>query len=114
MKELDMIGKELSRYVKTQKDLTELMDRLSKTMLESILNAELDSHLGHEKNKKAKERRNNTRNVYSEKTLKTEHGELEIRRPCDWSASFESAIVPKGKTRLNGFWGMILTLYTRR
>ena len=45
MKELDTIGKELSRHVKTQKDLTEVIGHLSKTMLESILNAELDSHL---------------------------------------------------------------------
>ena len=45
MKELDTIGKELSRHVKTQKDLAEVMGHLSKTMRESILNAELDSHL---------------------------------------------------------------------
>ena len=113
MKELDMIGKELSRHVKTQKDLTEVMDHLTKTMLESILNAELDSHLGYEKNEKAKECRNNTRNGYSEKTLKTEHGELEIRMPRDRSASFEPAIVPKGKTRLDGFEDTILTLYAQ-
>ena len=62
MKELDTIGKELSRHVKTQKDLTEVIGHLSKTMLESILNAELDSHLGYEKHEKAKKRRNNTRN----------------------------------------------------
>ena len=68
MKELDTIGKELSRHVKTQKDLTEVIGHLSKTMLESILNAELDSHLGYEKHEKAKERRNNTRNGYSEKS----------------------------------------------
>ena len=113
MKELDMIGKELSRHVKTQKDLTEVMGHLTKTMLESILNAELDSHLGYEKNEKAKERRNNTRNGYSEKTLKTEHGELEIRTPRNRSASFEPALVAKGKTRLAGFEGTILTLYAQ-
>ena len=113
MKELDMIGKELSRHVKTQKDLTEVMDHLTKTMLESILNAELDSHLGYEKNEKAKKHRNNTRNGYSEKTLKTKHGELEIRMPRDRSASFEPAIVAKGKTRLDGFEDTILTLYAQ-
>ena len=32
MKELDTIGKELSRHVKTQKDLTEVIGHLSKTM----------------------------------------------------------------------------------
>ena len=113
MKELDTIGKELSRHVKTQKDLAEVIGHLSKTMLESILNAELDSHLGYEKHEKAKKRRNNTRNGYSEKTLKTEHGELEIRMPRDRSASFEPAIVAKGKTRLDGFEDTILTLYAQ-
>ena len=34
MKELNTIGKELSRHVKTQKDLAEVMGHLSKTMLE--------------------------------------------------------------------------------
>ena len=113
MKELDMIGKELSRHVKTQEDMTEVMGHLTKTMLESILNAELDSHLGYEKNEKAKERRNNTRNGYSKKTLKTEHGELEIRMPRDRLASFEPAIVAKGKTRLDGFEDTILRLYAQ-
>ena len=42
MKELDTIGKKLSCHAKTQKDLTDVMGHRTKTMLESILNAELD------------------------------------------------------------------------
>ena len=57
MKKLDVIGKQLSRHVKTQADLNTVIGHLTKIILESALNAEMDSHLGYEKNEKAQVRR---------------------------------------------------------
>ena len=111
MKDIENIGKELSRNIKTQQEMTEVIGQLIKSMMEGILNAELDSHLGYEKNEKASQRRKNTRNGYSAKTLKTNYGDLAIQTPRDRDASFEPMIVPKGKTRLDGFEDTILTLY---
>lgn len=111
--DIDAIGKELAKQVKTQKDLSELTGRLMKVVLESALNAELDDHLGYDKNEKADSRKVNTRNGYSKKTIKGEKGPIELKTPRDREASFEPKIIPKGKTRLEGFEDNILSLYAR-
>ena len=90
-----------------------MIGHLTKTLLESALNSELDSRLGYEKHEKGEEHRANTRNGYSTKTVKTDCGDLEIQTPRDWGAWFEPAIIPKGKTRLEGFEGTILARYSR-
>ena len=84
-----------------------------KVVLESALNAELDDHLGYEKNEKSEVRKANTRNAYSKKTVKGEKGEMELQIPRDREASFGPKIVAKGKTRLKGFEDNILSLYAR-
>ena len=111
--DLQVIGKQLARGVKTQSDLKEVTGQLMKVILESALNAELKNHLGYEKNKKAEIPRQNTRNGHSSKTVKGDHGEVELEVPRDREASFKPQIVPKGKTRLEGFENTILALYSR-
>lgn len=44
------IVKELSQGIKTQKDLEGLTRQLMKSLIETALHAELDNHLGYEKN----------------------------------------------------------------
>jgi len=111
--DIESIGKELAKKVKTQKDLSEITGKLMKVVLEAALNAELDDHLGYEKNEKAETRKSNTRNGFSQKIIKGEKGEIEISTPRDREASFEPKIIPKGKTRLEGFEDNILALYAR-
>ena len=111
--DIDAIGKELARGVKTQKDISGIMGQLTKTIFESALNAELDDHLGYERNDKLGNRRKNTRNGYSSKTIKCDKGELDLSTPRDRDASFEPKVIPKGKTRLEGFEDTILALYSR-
>jgi len=111
--DIDQLGKELAQHVKTQKDLSDITGKLMKVVLESALNAELDGHLGYEKNEKSESRKSNTRNGFSKKTVKGDKGELEIKTPRDREASFEPKIVAKGKTRLEGFEDNILALYAR-
>ena len=111
--DLESIGKQLAKGVKTQSDLKDVTGKLMKIILESALNNELDDHLGYEKNEKAPARRKNSRNGHSSKTVKGDHGEAEIKVPRDRDASFSPKIVPKGKTRLEGFEDNILALYAR-
>ncbi len=111
--DLESIGKELAKGVKTQKDLKEVTGELMKVVLETALNSELEDHLGYQKNQKAKSPRPNIRNGHSKKTLKGDRGETEIKIPRDREASFSPKIVPKGKTRLEGFEDNILALYAR-
>ena len=111
--DINTLGKELAKHVKTQKDLSDITGKLMKVVLESALNAELDTHLGYDKHEKSKSRKSNTRNGYSKKTIKGEKGEMDIQVPRDREASFEPHVVPKGKTRLEGFEENILSLYSR-
>ena len=111
--DIETIGKELAKNVKTQKDLSDITGQLMKVVLESALNAELEDHLGYERNEKSESRKSNTRNGYSKKTIKSDKGELEIDNPRDRQATFDPKIVPKGKTRLEGFEDNILSLYAR-
>ena len=106
--DLELIGKQLAKGVKTQSDLKDVTGKLMKIILESALNNELEDHLGYEKNEKAPSRRENTRNGHSLKTIKGDHGEAEIQVPRDRDSSFKPKIVPKGKTRLDGFEDNIL------
>lgn len=80
-----------------------LMQHLAKAVLERALDAEMTEHLGYEKGAPVpSESRGNSRNASSRKTLKSEHGDLELRIPRDRSGSFEPQIVPKHQTRLPG------------
>ena len=110
---IEDIGKELAKKVKTQKDLSDITGQLMKVILETALNAELEDHLGYPKNTKSESRKANTRNGHSKKTIKTEEGNIELKTPRDREASFEPQIIPKGKTRLEGFEKNILALYSR-
>jgi len=113
MKKNEAIFKDLASGVKTQKDLSNLVSQLMKTVIETALNSELDDHLGYEKNDKSESRKVNTRNGYSPKTIKGDLGEVEIQNPRDREASFEPQLIPKNKTRLDGFEEKIVHLYAR-
>ena len=97
MKNIANLGKELSRNIKTQHEMTEVIGELIKSMMEGILNAELDSHLGYKKNEKASQRRKNTRNGYGAKTLKTDYGDLAIQTPEIGMRRLNHRLCRKGK-----------------
>lgn len=113
MEKKEAIFKDLAKGVKTQKDLSNLVGQLMKTVIETALNSELDEHLGYDKNNKSESRKFNTRNGYNPKTIKSDLGEIEIQNPRDRSSTFEPQLVPKYKTRLEGFEEKILHLYAR-
>jgi hypothetical protein len=57
------------------------------------------------------DRRGNTHNGKSQKTLKGEFGELELETPRDRKAAFDPKIVAKGQTRWTGFDDKIVSMY---
>ncbi len=77
-----------------------LLNRLTKNVLETALEAELTEHFGHDHGQTpiAANMRNGTRS----KTVLTEIGPVEIEVPRDRDGSFEPVIVPKRKRRLDG------------
>ena len=110
--ELQAIAKELAKTVKTEADLNRLSQELLKMTVEAALNAELDDHLGYAKHRKSPAT-GNSRNGHTRKTLKGQHGEVEIDTPRDRSGSFEPILVKKNQTRLTRMDDQILFLYAK-
>jgi transposase-like protein len=80
--------------------------------VEAALGAEMEEHLGYTKHAPEGHNTGNSRNGYSAKTLKGDHGEVEIEIPRDRIGSFEPQLIRKGQTRLTEFDDQILTLYS--
>jgi putative transposase len=72
-----------------------LLTGLTKTVLETALEAEISEHLGYDKHDPAGRNRENSRNGARPKTVLTEVGPVEIAVPRDRDGSFASAIVCK-------------------
>jgi putative transposase len=77
-----------------------LIDQLRKRAIERALSGELTTHLGYEPHERAEERRDNTRNGTSSKSVLTQDGTMELSIPRDRLGTFEPQLVPKGERRL--------------
>jgi transposase-like protein len=87
-----------------------LLQKLTKLVMESALEGELDDHLGYGKHDPAGRDGGNSRNGRRSKTLLTEAGPVEISVPRDRDASFEPRIVAKRQRWLTGVDDLVLSL----
>jgi putative transposase len=90
-----------------------LLKQLTKAVLERALQAEMAIHLGHNKHELVSNSTGNSRNGYSQKTLKGDFGELPLEIPRDRQGQFEPQIISKHQTRWTGFDDKIISLYAR-
>ena len=110
-KTLEAFAKEAAKHIKTEKDLNSFSQMLTKMTVEAALNAEMDEHLGYSKHQYSDTE--NSRNGYSNKTLKTEDGQFEVDIPRDRGGSFEPQLVKKHQTRFTSLDDKILSLYAK-
>jgi len=110
-KELVAIAEAAAKNIKTEADLNELRQMLTKITVERALNVELDDHLGF--NKHAQSDTDNSRNGYTSKTLQTEDGPFELATPRDRQGSFEPKLVKKHQRRFTSMDDKILFLYAQ-
>lgn len=104
---------ELGRGLNSPSDLAKLSRELLKITVEAALNAEMDTHIGYSRHSPDGYNSGNSRNGYNRKTLKGEHGEIEIATPRDRNGDFEPVFVAKNQTRLTKFDDQILLLYAK-
>jgi transposase-like protein len=90
-----------------------LLGRLTKVVLESALEGEMDAHLGYRKNDPAGAGSGNSRNGRREKTVLTGAGPVGIEVPRDRESSFEPKIVAKRQRRLGGIDDMVISLVAK-
>ena len=110
-KELEAFAREAAKGLKTEKDLNEFSQMLTKVAVEAALNAELDDHLGYSKHETSGT--DNSRNGVTSKTLRTEDGQFELNTPRDRHGSFEPQLVKKRQTRFTSMDDKILSLYAK-
>jgi len=112
-KKLQALAEELAKDLKTPEDLSALSAQLTKITVEAALKAEMNNHLGYDKNDSGGHHSGNSRNGYSSKILKGDHGEIELQTPRDRNGHFEPQLIKKGQTRITGMDDQILCLYAK-
>ena len=90
-----------------------LMMQLKKAIVERVMEGELTTELGYEKNAPSGNNSGNSRNGYTEKTLKCNDGHLPIKVPRDRNGDYEPKIIPKNQTRFDDMDEKIISLYAR-
>jgi putative transposase len=83
---------------------------LTKTVLESALEAELTEHVGYGPYDPVGYGSGNSRNGTRSKTVLTEIGPVVLEVPRDRAGTFEPVIVPKRRRRLNGVDALVCSL----
>lgn len=80
----EVLSKEFLSQFKTEEDVSNFMKQLHSQVLEQMLEGEMDSHLGYEKNSTEGINSGNSRNGKFPKKIQTEHGEsfIDIPRDC--------------------------------
>lgn len=99
--------------LKTAGDLHSYLKDMFKDALQEMLEAELEIELGYSKGDKKNKNTDNRRNGYSEKTVKTQFGEIPIEVPRDRDGDFEPLVVPKHKRDISGIEEKVISLYGR-
>lgn len=109
VKELFMTGE-----IKSHTDVLELNKILFKELMESMLEAEMDDHLGYEKHEYKAKKTDNSRNGTSAKTVRAgDLGEVPIEIPRDRKGEFEPILIPKYEKNISGLEEKIISMYAK-
>lgn len=109
------ISEELSSC-KTMEDLcgkNGLLQRLLGGMIEQLLEAEMNEHLGYTKHSSSGNNSGNSRNGKTSKKVMSSYGPLEIETPRDRNGEFEPTIIKKRQTHLGSFDEKIISMYAK-
>lgn len=99
--------------IKTALDVQEALKDMFAETLESMLEAELDEHLGYDKHEHGAAETTNKRNGKTPKTVLSQLGDVELNVPRDREATFEPQVVQKGQKDVIGIEEKVLSLYGR-
>jgi transposase-like protein len=112
----------MKEYVNSQKfsSTTEIMlamKEMFKDVLQQVMECELDNKLGYEKSERVsengeKEVSKNYRNGYSQKIIKSQLGEVQVKIPRDRNGEYEPQIIEKYSRNADGMEDKILSLYS--
>jgi putative transposase len=111
-KHRDLIRELLSDYeINSAEDLNNALKDVFAGTIQDMLEAELDEHLGYEKNESGTKETQDRRNGSQKKKIISHLGENEITVPRDRDGSFQPQIVAKGQKDLTGIEGKVMSMY---
>lgn len=93
-----------------------LIQRLVKDVLENILEAEMEEHLGRDKYERSESNdssKKNYRNGYSSKNVRSSFGDVDLDIPRDRNAEFEPKIIKKYETVCTELDKKVISLYAK-
>ncbi|MDD4700414.1 MAG: IS256 family transposase [Oscillospiraceae bacterium] len=94
-------------------DIQTKLKRLFAGTIEQMLEAEMDEHLGYEKNSILGNNSGNSRNGYNHKTIISDYGEAEIAVPRDRNGEFDPQILAKRQIRTDEIEQKIMAMYAK-
>ena len=109
----------LKEYVQSQHftstaDIMAAMKEMFRDVIQQVMEVEMDEELGRERCQRAADPESsacNYRNGYSQKTVNTQLGEIDIKVPRDRKGNFETKIIGKYDRNADGMEEKILSLY---
>ena len=111
-REMELV-KLLMADCQTTGDIQAKLKKLFAGTIEQMLEAEMDEHLGYEKNSVAGNNSGNSRNGYGKKTIISDYGECEIAVPRDRNGDFEPKVIEKRQTRTDEIEQKIMQMYAK-
>lgn len=129
----EQLAKEMAVGVHTQDDVNAMIGLMMKSLMEKVLDVEMDHHLGRAgrrlgvdgeaaleslsesfaEGSSAESPPANRRNGRSKKTVRADLGELTIATPRDRNGTFEPLLIPKHQRKVTGFDDKIVALYAK-
>ncbi len=97
----------------TTGDVQAKLKKLFAGTIEQMLEAEMDDHLGYEKNSVKGNNSGNSRNGYGKKTISSDYGECEIAIPRDRNGEFEPKVIEKRQTITDEIEQKIMAMYAK-
>ena len=96
---------------KNAEDVQDALKSIFGPIFESMLEGEMNYHLGYESNDHGPKETENRRNGHGKKTLRSSLGEIEIQTPRDRDGSFDPEIIPKRSKDVSSIEGKVITMY---
>ena len=104
---------EFLKQFKNVDELQTFLDRIFKRGVEHLLKGELDEHLGYKKHDASGIGSGNSRNGFSQKTVKTKKGSLIIDVPRDRNGTYEPKLIPKHKRTIDHIEDVVISFYAK-
>lgn len=97
--------------IETAEDIQEALKDLLGGTIKSMMEAEMDEHLGYEPYERCE--KDNYRNGTKRKSVRSRYGEFELEVPQDRNSSFEPQVVQKRQKDISEIDQKIISMYAR-